>query len=166
VRWPYLFSKALCPRTKLFDLVTLAEFLVAFPTGQLRNRLSGGRVRSGCECAPSGLLAYPIQGGSPIRICTFCDAAWSHDEGFFYLRLRNEGGGEGGRAFVLALPSGKSLPKLPRGGVDREEDLAGLPVVRTIELMDVPHISFSIDPAVYAFSRVKVQRNLFRIPLR
>ena len=29
VRWPFLFSKALCPLPKLFDLVTLAEFLAA-----------------------------------------------------------------------------------------------------------------------------------------
>jgi len=115
---------------------------------------------------PTGLLAYSIKGGHPARICTFCDAAWSRDGRLFYLRFRTEGGGTGGTVFALTLSAGESLPKLPSGGADREEDLEGLPVARRLDLVDVPHISFSADPSVYAFSRVTAHRNLFRIPVR
>jgi Tol biopolymer transport system component len=113
----------------------------------------------------SGMFAYPVKGGNPIRICTFCDAAWSHDGRLFYLRLRTEGGGTGGTVFALTLPLGRSLPELPAGGVDREQDIAGLPVAQRLELKDMPHIAFGADTSVYAFSRVTAHRNLFRIPL-
>jgi eukaryotic-like serine/threonine-protein kinase len=113
----------------------------------------------------SGMFAYPVKGGNPIRICTFCDAAWSRDGRRFYLRLRTEGEGTGGTVFAITLPSGRSLPEFPAGGVDREQDLAGLPVAQRLELKDIPRISFSSDTSVYAFSRVTAHRNLFRIPL-
>jgi serine/threonine protein kinase/Tol biopolymer transport system component len=113
----------------------------------------------------SGVFAYPINGGNPIRICTFCDATWSRDGRLFYLRLRTEGQGTGGAVYALTPPAGQSFPKLPAGGVDREQDLAGLAVAQRFELKDMPHISFGTDSSVYAFSRVTAHRNLFRIPL-
>src|SRR5213593_3883373 len=81
---------------------------------------------------PTGLLAYSIKGGHPARICTFCDAAWSRDGRLFYLRVRKEGGDTGGPVLALTLSAGESLPKLPSGGVDPEEDLACLPVARRL----------------------------------
>ena len=114
----------------------------------------------------SGYLAYPVSGGPPTRICEFCDVGWSRDGRFFYLRLRAVGMGEGGTAFVIALPPGKTLPPLPQGGIKSEADLAKLRVVQRIELTDVPHIAFSPNSSVYAFSRATVQRNLYRIPVR
>jgi hypothetical protein len=113
----------------------------------------------------SGMFAYPIKGGNPIRICAFCDATWSRDGRLFYLRLRTEGQGTGGTVYAITLASGQSLPKLQRGGVDRDQDLVGLPVAQRFELKDMPHISFGTDTSVYAFSRVTAHRNLFRIPL-
>jgi Tol biopolymer transport system component len=116
------------------------------------------------EDRPTGFLAYPVSGGPPTRICAFCDVGWSGDGRFFYLRLRSAGMGEGGTAFVIALPPGKTLPPLPQGGIQSEADLARLRVVQRIELTDVPHISFAPSFSVYAFSRATVQRNLYRIP--
>lgn len=113
----------------------------------------------------SGVFAYPTNGGKPIRICTFCDATWSRDGRLFYLRLRTEGQGTGGTVYALTLPVGQSFPELPLGGVDREQDLAGLAVPHRFDLKDMPHIAFGSDTSVYAFSRVTAHRNLFRIPL-
>ena len=62
------------------------------------------------EERPTGGFAYPIKNGSPVRICTYCDAAWSHDQRFFFVRFRAEGSGEGGKAFVIAQAPGGPLP--------------------------------------------------------
>jgi eukaryotic-like serine/threonine-protein kinase len=117
------------------------------------------------EERPTGVFAYPIQNGTPVRICTYCDAAWSHDERFFFLRIRAEGSGEGGKVFVIAQAPGRPTPNFPSDGVDREKDLSGLPVVQKLDVEGISHISFGHDPSVYAFSRVSVHRNLYQIPL-
>lgn len=117
------------------------------------------------EERPTGVFAYPIQTGTPVRICTFCDAAWSHDKRFFFLRFRAEGSGEGGKVFVIAQAPGRPTPNFSPGGVDHEKDLSGLPVVQKLDLDGISHISFGHDPFVYAFSRVSVHRNLYQIPL-
>jgi serine/threonine protein kinase/Tol biopolymer transport system component len=114
----------------------------------------------------TAVFAYPIQGRASVRICTYCDAAWSHDAKFFFLRLRAEGSGEGGKVFVIAQAPGRPTPDFPSGGVDREKDLSGLPVVQKLDLEGISHISFGHDPSVYAFSRVSVNRNLYQIPLQ
>src|SRR6266852_2280547 len=47
VRWSFLFSKALCPLPKLFDLVTLAEFLAAERSNSLlKNRWQATSYRN------------------------------------------------------------------------------------------------------------------------
>jgi serine/threonine protein kinase/Tol biopolymer transport system component len=115
------------------------------------------------EERPTGVFAYPIQSGAPVRICTYCDAAWSHDERFFFLRIRAEGSGEGGKIFVIAQAPGRPTPNFPSDGVDREKDLSGLPVVQKLDAEGISHISFGHDPSVYAFSRVSVHRNLYQI---
>jgi eukaryotic-like serine/threonine-protein kinase len=117
------------------------------------------------EERPTGVFAYPIQTGTPVRICTYCDAAWSHDKRFFFLRFRAEGSGEGGKVFVIAQAPGRPTPNFSPGGVDHEKDLSGLPVVQKLDLDGISHISFGHDPFVYAFSRVSVHRNLYQIPL-
>jgi hypothetical protein len=77
---------------------------------------------------PTAVFAYPIHGGTPVRVCTYCDAAWSHDGRFFFVRFRAEGSGEGGKVFVIAQAPGRPTPNFPSGGVEREKDLSGLSV--------------------------------------
>jgi hypothetical protein len=110
-------------------------------------------------------LAYPVQSGASVRICTQCYAAWSHDDKFFYVRIRAEGTGEGGTLFVIAQVPGHPVPNFPPHGVDQEEDFLGLPLVQKLETEGISHISFGRDTSIYAFSRVSVHRNLYRIPL-
>ena len=117
------------------------------------------------EERPTGVFAYPVKSGTPVRICTYCDAAWSRDQKFFFVRLRAEGSGEGGKVFVIAQAPGRPTPNFSPDGVDHEKDLSGLPVVQKVDLEGISHISFGHDPSVYAFSRVSVHRNLFQIPL-
>ncbi len=117
------------------------------------------------EERPTGVFAYPIQSGAPVRICTYCDAAWSHDQRFFFVRFRAEGSGEGGKVFVIAQAPGRPTPNFSPDGVDHEKDLSGLPVVEKVDLEGISHISFGHNPSVYAFSRVSVHRNLYQVPV-
>jgi serine/threonine protein kinase/Tol biopolymer transport system component len=117
------------------------------------------------EDRPSGVFAYPIHGGTPVRICGFCDAGWSQDERFFFVRIRAEGAGEGGKVFGIALARGRILPPFPPGGINRGDDLSGMAVAQELDTEGIPHISFGRDPSVYAFSRVNAHRDLYRIPV-
>lgn len=114
---------------------------------------------------PTGVFAYPIRSGSPIRICTFCDASWSQDGKLFFLRIRAEGSGEGGMVFVIAQVPNRPVPNFPPNGAEAEKDLSGLSVVQKLDAEHISHISFR-DTSVYAFSRVSVHRNLYQIPVQ
>ena len=109
--------------------------------------------------------AQPIAGGPSVRICGFCDFGSGPDGRFFYVRLRAIGDSGGGKVFIIGLPPGKSLPKLPPSGIQTEEDLRGLNTVAVIDMSGKALFAPGPTPATYAYSRLTVQRNLFRIPL-
>jgi hypothetical protein len=51
---------------------------------------------------------------------------------------------------------------MPPGGFQSEAELLR---IRGVQQIDTPDVTPSLDPDVYAFSRVSTQRNLYRIPL-
>ena len=110
--------------------------------------------------------AQPMRGGPTIRICDFCDVGWGPGGKFFYVRLRAIGAMGGGKAYVIALPSGKSLPALPPGGIRSAKDLKNLNVVAVIDMTEKSLFAPGPNPTIYAYARMTVQRNLFRIPLK
>ncbi|MFY9531298.1 MAG: protein kinase [Candidatus Acidiferrales bacterium] len=110
-------------------------------------------------------MAQPVRGGLTVRICDFCDVGWGPGGKFFYVRLRGIGAMGGGKAFAIALPSGKSLPTLPPSGLKSAEDLKGLNVVAVIDMTGISLFAPGLNPSIYAYARMTVQRNLFRIPL-
>jgi DNA-binding winged helix-turn-helix (wHTH) protein/Tol biopolymer transport system component len=116
------------------------------------------------EVAP--LIARPAQGGSPTRICSFCEAGWGPGSKFFYLRFRDVGEVGGGKTIVIGLSPGKDLPMLPPSGLKSVDDIKGLNVVADIDTTGMGVFAPGPNPSVYAYSRVTVQRNLFRIPLK
>lgn len=67
-----------------------------------------------------------------------------------------------GKTYVLPLAQGRMLPEVPAGGFRSEAEIAKLTGVL---LIDALHVTPGPTPEVYAFVRVTVQRNLFRIPL-
>jgi hypothetical protein len=71
----------------------------------------------------------------------------------------------GGKVYVFALPVGKSLPALPPSGIKSAEDLKGLNIVSVIDMTGLSVFAPGPNPSTYAYSRMTVQRNLFRIPL-
>ncbi|HSD72975.1 MAG TPA: hypothetical protein VLE54_09290, partial [Thermoanaerobaculia bacterium] len=108
--------------------------------------------------------AYPIQGGSPVRVCEGCRSVnWSPDGRHLYVSFVGTGfSTDTGRTFALPIPMGRALPNLPAGGINSAEEAAALPGVRII-----PHgnISPGADPSTYAYTKMTAQRNLYRVPI-
>jgi serine/threonine protein kinase len=112
----------------------------------------------GADQAPAATLAVPTHGGAPRRICRQgCVAMWSSDGRFFYvLSLGHD------KTVAIPVPSGKSLPDLPAGGIDLSAVQFPIPGARVID-HDIS--SPGSDPSTYVFTKTDLQRNLFRIPL-
>jgi hypothetical protein len=68
-----------------------------------------------------------------------------------------------GRTYVIPLESNSMLPRMPAGGFASEAELAAWPGVETLPYGD---LAFGGAPGTYAFSKITVSRNLYRIPLR
>jgi hypothetical protein len=112
----------------------------------------------------SGVLAVPIHGGTPRKICAPpCAAVWSSDGRFFYVLIdRNTSVASPGKTLAIPVPAGRTLPDLPASGIDLSAGGTYPPGTRVIE-----HGSLSPgpDPSTYVFTKTDLQRNLFRIPL-
>jgi hypothetical protein len=68
----------------------------------------------------------------------------------------------GERTYVIRVRPGEPFAGLPAQGIRSDADLSRLPVVRVIEEAGSAPAD---DGSVYAFTRVDVQRNVYRIPL-
>jgi serine/threonine protein kinase/Tol biopolymer transport system component len=116
--------------------------------------------------AANAVVAVPIHGGAPRKICAPpCQAGWSSDGKVFYVSMglgaTATSPGTPGKALAIPVPAGTSLPDLPPSGIDRAAGGVKLPGARIVE-----HASLSgPDPSTYVFAKTDLQRNLFRIPL-
>jgi eukaryotic-like serine/threonine-protein kinase len=109
------------------------------------------------------VMAVPIHGGVPRRVCETCTAGWSPDGKFFYVSGDLKTSTSAARRTVaIPVPAGKPLPDFPVGGITDLKQAAAFPGARTIE---EGLISPGSDPSTYVFTKTDSQRNLFRIPL-
>jgi serine/threonine protein kinase len=120
-----------------------------------------GRWISAWGPAPRGAMrrAFPLGGGTPVATGT-PELHWSPDG-----KLLSISGGPlpRGRSYIVPLPPGQALPKIPAAGFSSEQEVASLPGARRVnEIEVVPGTS----PDVYAFYRGAAQRNLYRIPIQ
>jgi Tol biopolymer transport system component len=119
----------------------------------------------------SSTAAFSLRGGAPVRISAGgawplvdINVQWS-PEGRRILIPVNTAMGPftiKGRTYVVPLPQGRVFPQIPAGGFRSEAEIAKLPGARLIDALQVTPGS---APDAYAFVRVAVQRNLFRVPL-
>ena len=118
------------------------------------------------------LVAYPLQGGSPVPICEGCGDAdggplrgrtpqavlWSTGGDYVFLRLQwpSEPLYESGKTYVLRLDQPNSLPPF----FTSEAEVARIPGVQVI-----PHggIFPGPTPSLYAYTRAATHRNIYRI---
>ncbi|HET8550146.1 MAG TPA: winged helix-turn-helix domain-containing protein [Bryobacteraceae bacterium] len=107
-------------------------------------------------------IAIPMEGGKPQRLCTGrCTPQWAPDGRYLYISL------ELARVYsrkiaAIPLPPRKSLPDLPSSGIESFAQLAALAGGRVIE-----HGGFApgLNPETFAYVRMTMHRNLFRVPL-
>jgi DNA-binding winged helix-turn-helix (wHTH) protein/Tol biopolymer transport system component len=112
------------------------------------------------------VYARPREGGPAIRVCNFCGIGWGPDGKVLYLRFRDIGEMGGGIVVAIGLPPGKDLPALPLAGLNSVEDIKALNGVAEIDMAGKVIFAPGPDPSIYAYSRLTVQRNLYRIPLK
>jgi Tol biopolymer transport system component len=107
---------------------------------------------------PSAVQMLPLDGGSPVVIGGNTRLQWSRSGDTLWI---GSGVVPNGRTYIVPLPPGKMLPRVPPGGFRSEEEIASLPGARWIEAVGAP----SPSRDVYATERRTVQRNLYRIPI-
>ncbi|HLG53879.1 MAG TPA: protein kinase [Vicinamibacterales bacterium] len=108
-------------------------------------------------------MAFPLAGGAGVRIFGPSGSnpmKWSRDGRLLFLSVVH--GGTVGQTFIVPLAAGTMWPALPPQGYAADSDIAKLPGVRSI---DEPDATPGPSADVYAFSRERIQRNLYRIPL-
>lgn len=144
--------RKLVQASNLFDASPDGQWVAAWVTGATRHSVQ----------------VFPVGGGAPILLCEFCDTPpsfergpwpssvrWSPDGKFLYLDLY-------GSPYAIPLRPGQALPPLPPTGLRTEQDVAALPGA-----MRIPQEKAFTgpDPSIYAFTRVAIQRNIYRVPV-
>jgi hypothetical protein len=119
------------------------------------------------------MVAYPINGGDPVRLCENCSGvdgpvvghnppmlAWSADGQYVYIALQpsRETSYETGKTYAVRLAHASTLPPAFKD----ETNIASMPGVQMI-----PHggIFAGPTPWLYAYTRSTTHRNIYRIPV-
>jgi hypothetical protein len=111
-------------------------------------------------------MALPVGGGTGVRLFRASSGnpvKWSRDRQRLFVAIASDSySGGAGQTFVVPLTAGAMLPELRPHGFAVDSDMSKLPGVRVI---DAPDATPGLSTDVYAFSRERIQRNLYRIPL-
>jgi eukaryotic-like serine/threonine-protein kinase len=117
------------------------------------------------ENVTRGVLAFPVGGGTPKRICySLCSVRWTQDGKSLYLSLPGRSGKESAlnyKTFIVPLHADESFPSLPSGGIKSDKDVEQLRGVKTINELVRP----GPDGSRYAIGRSTVHRNIYSVPL-
>jgi hypothetical protein len=100
---------------------------------------------------PPAYQAFPLDGGRPVHIGAYLPLRWSLDGSSSVIGTYN-----------IPLQPGEVLRRIPAGGFHSAEEIARLPGARKI---DANNLVPGPSADVYAFYRVTIQRNLYRIPI-
>ena len=109
------------------------------------------------------IMAIPLDGGAPRRICAnFCRSNWSTDGRFLFLSVEEASLTSPGRTLAVPIGADEKLPDLPPGGIAplaHPDAPAGI--------VSIPHASLvpGKDPNHYAWVNTTAHRNLYRISL-
>lgn len=109
------------------------------------------------ELHPYSVTAIPVSGGPTVPVCLgLCFSRWDHIGKSLYLSYPNTG-----NEYILPLRR-NGLPMLPANGISSPDDLVKMKAV-----VAPPEVSESGGTSsLYAFTRMTVRRNLYRIPLQ
>jgi DNA-binding winged helix-turn-helix (wHTH) protein/Tol biopolymer transport system component len=122
---------------------------------------AAARVQTASERTKVAAIAVPLRDGVVMPICSgSLRVKWSPDGRFLY--ISEISGRNPSRTLVLPIPAGEGLPGLPPGGIRSFEEGMVLPGARVI---DQSNVAPGPNPSTYAYARITVHRNVFRIPL-
>jgi eukaryotic-like serine/threonine-protein kinase len=107
----------------------------------------------------AGTQLVPLDGGRPVVVGSNTNIEWSSSGDSMWI---SAGAVPDGRTYIVPLPRGTAVPKIPKGGFHSEEEVAALPGARRLDAEGAPGPTLEI----YAFERHTAQRNLYRIPIR
>ena len=104
--------------------------------------------------------AVPVAGGSSVPLCSgWCEADWARDGKVMYFYWRTFNGDS--RTYVVPIPHGSDLPKLPKAGFQSEKELRAV-ATQVLE----QNVSPGPDSSRYTFSKEISHRDLYRISLQ
>ena len=117
-------------------------------------------VTRGLDAAhPYSVTALPISGGPTVPVCVgLCFSTWDRAGKSLYLTVPSTGNTN---TYILPLRR-NGLPMLPATGIASPDDLAKMKA----EVAPVGMVESGGTSSLYAFSRITVRRNLYRIPLQ
>ena len=102
----------------------------------------------------------PVAGGPWIPLCSgWCEAEWARDGKVMYFHKDSFIGNA--QTYVVPIPHGSDLPKLPKSGFQSEKELRAV-ATQVLEGNTSP----GPDSSSYTFSKETSHWNLYRIPLR
>ena len=109
-----------------------------------------------------GVLAIPMEGGPPRRLCGTCAAGWSTNGKFLFVELEQPSRASPGRSLAIRVDSGEIPPDLPPAGLPPDADAS---VVKGSLLILRSGFVPGNDPSHFAYVNTTVHRNLYRISL-
>jgi len=108
------------------------------------------------------VMAVPVDGGAPRRLCLYCAPAWSTNGKFLFIQVESASRVSPGRSLAIPVGPGESLANLPSEGIA----LAAEPsVVKGSQLVLRENLVPGKDPEHFAYVNTTVHRNLYRISL-
>jgi hypothetical protein len=109
------------------------------------------------------LVIFPVGGGAPLiaKLPPITRLAWSGDGRHLFM-VSGAGANSLGNAYVLPLAPGHLVPDSIVHGLPSEQEILKLPGARVIPSGDVVP---GPTADIYAFTRVSLHRNLYRIPV-
>lgn len=139
-----------------------------YPIADFQN-VSPGRhwaivnVAGTAESNTLGMMAIPLDGGAPRRICAnFCTPTWSPDGKFLFVPVEEPSRTDPGRSLAIPLGPGETLPDLPTGGIAPSAEPS---LVRGAKSVAQGELIPGRDLEHYAWVNTTIHRNLYRISL-
>jgi dipeptidyl aminopeptidase/acylaminoacyl peptidase len=111
---------------------------------------------------PPAFQLFPLDGGSPSVLESGTFINWSANGSSLSIQSAFASLIPEGRSYLVPLPRGQVVPRIPAKGFHSEDEVARIPGARKVEdVFVVPGPS----AGEYAFYRGNAQRNLYQIPI-
>jgi hypothetical protein len=110
-----------------------------------------------------GIMAVPVGGGDPVRICEiYCHTSWSTDGKFLFASVEESSLTSPGRSLAIPVGPDETLPAFPAHGLPPQSQASVMSGARSVPRSGMLP---GADPDTFLYIQFGVHRNLFRITL-